>query len=80
MFKTTTAIDADQYLDSNLKMIAFNLANRSNQPTFFKLVITIYELIQSSEMFLPKIRELIAEHNYKDVSGFRVYGIWVRMS
>lgn len=73
-FKTTaTAIDFGHYLDSNLKMIAFNLANRSNQPGFFKLVITTYELIQSNDMFMPKINALIAEHNYKDVSAAGIF-------
>lgn len=47
-------------------MVAFNFAKQSNQPTFFKLMANIYELIQDNEMFIEKIRQLIAEHNYKD--------------
>lgn len=67
-FKTENSVDITAYVDRNLKMVAFNFAKRSNQPTFFKLMANIYELIQNNEMFVGKIRELIAEHNYKDVS------------
>lgn len=69
-FKVANAINGSSYLDDNLRMIAFNLARKSNQPSFFKLITSIYELDHriGKELFLPKIHELINERNYKDVS------------
>lgn len=55
-----------------MKMVAFNLAKQSNQPGILKMMITIYELVQDNEMFLPKLREMIAVANYKDVSRNRL--------
>lgn len=66
-FKHESQLDATQHLNPNLKMVAFSFARQSNHPTFFKMMVTIFELPSEKEMFVDKIREIIAEHNYKDV-------------
>lgn len=70
-FKMENSIDASPFVDRNLKMVAFNFAKQSNQPTFFKMITTIYELKEDKEMFIDKIKELLTEHNYKDVRAIR---------
>lgn len=66
-FKLENSLDAAIHVDQNLKMVAFNFAKQSNQPTLFKMITTIYELTSDKEMFIDKIKELIDEKNYKDV-------------
>lgn len=66
-FKQENQIDAAVFLDRNLKMVAFNFARQSNHPTFLKMMANIFELPREKDMFIDKIREIIAEHNYKDV-------------
>lgn len=69
-FKHENQIDATVYLDRNLKMVAFSFARHSNHPTFIKMMATIYELPREKDMFVDKVREIIIEHNYKDVIRF----------
>lgn len=69
-FKMENNIDASPFVDRNLKMVAFNFAKQSNQPTFFKMITNIYELKKDKEMFIDKIKEQLAEHNYKDVRSY----------
>lgn len=48
-------------------MVAFNFARQSNHPTFIRMMSYTYELPIAKDMFIDKIREIIKEHNYKDV-------------
>lgn len=66
-FKHENQIDGSTFLDRNLKMVAFNFARHSNLPNFIKMMATIFELAREKDMFFDKIREIIEEHNYKDV-------------
>lgn len=66
-FKCDNQIEASSFLDRNIKMVAFNFARQSNHPTFLKMMATIFELPRDKEMFIEKIRNILAEHNYKDV-------------
>lgn len=66
-FKHDNQIDVTTFLDLNLKMVAFSFARQSNHPTFFKMMATSFELTREKDMFIDKIREIITEHNYKDV-------------
>lgn len=66
-FKNQHHIDASSFLDRNIKMVAFNFARQSNHPTFLKMMATIFELPRDKDMFIDKIRDILAEHNYKDV-------------
>lgn len=66
-FKNENQIDASAFLDRNVKMVAFNFARQSNHPTFLKMMASIFELPRDKDMFIDKLREILAEHNYKDV-------------
>lgn len=67
-FKNQHQIDASaSFLDRNIKMVAFNFARQSNHPTFLKMMATIFELPRDKDMFIDKIRDILTEHNYKDV-------------
>lgn len=66
-FKNQHQIDASAFLDRNIKMVAFNFGRQSNHPTFLKMMATIFELPRDKDMFIDKIREILTEHNYKDV-------------
>lgn len=70
-YKQEHQIDGRPLLDGNSKMVAFNFARQSNHPTFIKMMSTTYELPIAKEMFVVKIREIISEHNYKDVIKMR---------
>lgn len=67
-FKTSKRIDSEPFLDDNTKMVAFNFGKQNGQQTFFKLLVTIYNLIETKQLFIEKIRDMIREHNYKDVN------------
>lgn len=71
-YKHENQIDASAFLDRNLKMVAFNFARYSNHPPFLKMMATIFELPREKDMFIDKIRDIIAEHNYKDVKSYRI--------
>lgn len=66
-FKNEHQIDASTFLDRNVKMVAFNFARPSNHPSFLKMMTSIFELARDKDMFIEKIRDILAEHNYKDV-------------
>lgn len=66
-YKSEYQIDGAVLLDRNSKMVAFNFARQSNHPTFIKMMAHTYELPHAKDMFIEKIREIINEHNYKDV-------------
>lgn len=66
-YKHEYQIDGTVLLDHNSKMVAFNFARQSNHPTFIKMMAITYELPHAKDMFIEKIREIINEHNYKDV-------------
>lgn len=68
-FKTMRAIPCQRFIDDNIKMVAFNFGKRNGQQTFFKMMVNIFELIESKHLFIDKIRDLIKEQNYKDVSA-----------
>lgn len=68
-FQTEIGIDPKPFVDENLRMVAFNFAKQNGQQTFIKLMVSVYDLTSNKEMFIDKVRELIAEHNYKDVSS-----------
>lgn len=70
-FKNENQIDATAFLDRNLKMVAFNFARQSNHPPFLKMMANIFELPRDKDMFIDKIREILAEHNYKDVMNWK---------
>lgn len=66
-FKSQHQIDASAFLDRNIKMVAFNFARQSNLPAFLKMMVNIFDLPIDKDMFIEKIRDILAEHNYKDV-------------
>lgn len=70
-FKNDNQIDASAFLDRNLKMVAFNFARQSNHPPFLKMMAYIFDLPRDKDMFIDKIREILAEHNYKDVMNWQ---------
>lgn len=75
-YKHENQIDATAFLDRNLKMVAFNFARQSNHPAFIKMMVIIYELPNDKDMFIDKVREIIQEHNYKDVMKINEYLIF----
>lgn len=66
-FKGLRLLPSEQLIDDNIKMVAFNFGKRNGQQTFFKMLVNIFDLIESNRLFVDKIRELIQEQNYKDV-------------
>ncbi|XP_031636670.1 exonuclease mut-7 homolog [Contarinia nasturtii] len=69
-FKHENQLVGAPFLNPNLKMVAFSFGRQSNHPTFFKMMASIFELSREKDMFVDKIREIIAEHNYKDACQF----------
>lgn len=68
-FKTSRRIYSESYLDENTKMVAFNFGKLNGQHSFFKLIVTIYNLVAAKQLFVEKVRDMVREHNYKDVSA-----------
>lgn len=66
-YKQIDGSNSEILIDENLKMVAFNFGKRNRQQTFFKLVVITFNLVTSKHLFVDKIKELIAEKNYKDV-------------
>lgn len=58
---------AQNHLNDNLKMVAFNFLKRSGQITTFRLAVDTFELLTSSQIFLDEIRELLNLKLYKEV-------------
>lgn len=67
-FKRTNDIKPDLYIDDNLRMVAFNFIKKQSQPNLYKIVVVTFDLMTSRHLFIDKIRELIQEHHYKEVS------------
>lgn len=67
-FKRTNNIRPDPYVDDNLRMVAFNFIKKQSQPNLYKIVVVTFDLMTSRHLFIEKIRELIQEHHYKEVS------------
>ena len=65
--KTSGYLCSQQPLDDNVKTVSFNFARKSAARTMIKFFVKSFDLIESKHLFVDKIRELIAEHNYKDV-------------
>lgn len=57
---------AQNHLDDNTKMVAFNFLKRCGQSSTFKLAVETFELIQSNQMFVPEIRQLMSQSLFKD--------------
>lgn len=76
-FKVSKRIESEPLLDDNIKMVAFNFGKQNGQQTFFKMIVTIYNLIGTKRLFVDKIRDMIREHNYKDVSESFIHQ-WLR--
>lgn len=73
-FKNQHQIDASaELVDRNIKMVAFNFARQSNHPTFLKMMASIFELPKDKDMFIDKIRDILTEHNYKDVWSHAIF-------
>lgn len=66
-FKHTNDIRSDQYVDDNLRMVAFNFIKKQSQPNLYKIAVVTFDLMNSRHLFVEKIRELIREHHYKEV-------------
>lgn len=56
-----------KYIDDNLKMVAFNLIKKHGQQPM-KFMVNSFNLIESKQLFIIKIKEFINEHSYKEVS------------
>lgn len=67
-FKKFDCPNVKDLVDDNLKMVAFNFAKANGQQSMLKLVTDTFELVASNQLFVDKIKDLIAQHNYKDVS------------
>lgn len=65
-YKKTMNTRAVEYLDENLKMVAFSFLKKCGQITAFKLVVDTFELIKSKHLFVPEIRELLAAKHFKE--------------
>lgn len=76
-FKLSKRIESEPLLDDNIKMVAFNFGKQNGQQIFFKMIVTIYNLIGTKRLFVDKIRDMIREHNYKDVSESLIHQ-WLR--
>lgn len=66
-FKQTNDIRSDQFVDDNLRMVAFNFIKKQSQPNLYKIAVVTFDLMSSRHLFVDKIRELIREHHYKEV-------------
>lgn len=66
-FKQNNCLNANGLLDDNLRMVALNFARTSGQQSRLKLIVSTFELVGHNLLFIDRIRDLIAQHNYKDV-------------
>lgn len=69
-YKRTNQIDAGQFVDDNLKMVAFNFVKKQSQQLVYKMIAQTFDLIPSKCLFIDKLKEMIAEHYYKEVRTF----------
>lgn len=67
--RESNAYNETMLIDDNLCMVAYNFGKAANaQLSTFKLVVDTFGLVGRKHLFLEKIKELVAQYNYKDVS------------
>lgn len=65
-YKKINRPNTSQLLDDNIKVVSFNFLKKSGQITTFKLVVDVFELIMSKNLFVSEIRELITAKHFKE--------------
>lgn len=66
-FKQNNCLNTNGLLDDNLRMVALNFAKTSGQQSRLKLIVNTFELVGHNHLFIDRIKDLIGQHNYKDV-------------
>lgn len=64
--KNIQTLNVNAMLDDNIKVVAFNFLKKSGQISAFKLVVDVFELINSKHLFVSEIHELITAKHYKE--------------
>lgn len=59
----------NNFVDDNLKMVAFNLVKKHGQQPL-RMIVTAFDLKENKLLFMDKINEFIKMHYYKEVSWF----------
>ncbi|XP_058836638.1 exonuclease mut-7 homolog [Topomyia yanbarensis] len=65
-FKKKYNVGTDGLVDDNLRMVAFNFVAKQGHCLLFRMVAETFELLACREMFIPKVREMIARKQYKE--------------
>lgn len=65
-YSSSSSNNNNAMLDDNIKLVAFNFLKKSGQITTFRLVVEIFELIRSKQLFVSEIRELVNAKFYKE--------------
>ncbi|XP_001861848.2 exonuclease mut-7 homolog [Culex quinquefasciatus] len=71
-FKKRYTPATDQLVDDNLRMVAFNFMTKQTHCLLFRLAVDTYELLRCREMFVPKVRAMLARKQYKEAGQIAV--------
>ncbi|XP_062539983.1 exonuclease mut-7 homolog [Armigeres subalbatus] len=71
-FKKHYNLGTEQLVDDNLRMVAFNFVAKQSHCLLFRMVVETFEFLQCREMFIPKIREMIARKQYKEAGQIAI--------
>lgn len=65
-------LSASNFVDDNMKMVSFNFVKKQGQQNLFRIVVQTFDLIASKHLFIEPIKELVADHYYKEVKLFKI--------
>lgn len=68
LFKKANNTQTVHLLDDNLRMVAYNFGKACNHQSALKLVVETFDLVDKNQLFIDKVKDLISQSNYKDVS------------
>lgn len=71
-FKKHYNLGTDQLVDDNLRMVAFNFVAKQGHCLLFRMVVDIFEFLQCRDLFIPKVREMIARKQYKEAGQIAI--------
>ncbi|XP_062699607.1 exonuclease mut-7 homolog [Aedes albopictus] len=71
-FKKHYNLGTDQLVDDNLRMVAFNFVAKQGHCLLFRMVVDTFEFLQCRELFVPKLREMIARKQYKEAGQIAI--------
>lgn len=71
-YKKQYSLEADPLVDDNLRMVAFNFVAKQGHCVLFRMVVNTFELLRCPDLFIPKVREFLAQKQYKEAGQIAV--------